>query len=102
MRARPCTVTGGLGSTERLGGWGWCEASAQSPSHILRPTTHLRSSSQEVFDCHEGLFAAKARSGACFFLRLSQYCTALEGVQVCQHLERIRIHLHAKALTAAW
>ena len=34
-------------------------------------TIHLRASSQEVFDGHEGLFAAKAKSGEPFLLRLS-------------------------------
>jgi hypothetical protein len=50
------------------------------------PTTHLRSSSQEVFDGHEGLFAAKANNGERFFLRLSKYLTSLYGVRVCQQL----------------
>jgi hypothetical protein len=49
-------------------------------------TTHLRSSSQEVFDGHEGLFAAKANNGERFFLRLSKYLTSLYGVRVCQQL----------------
>ena len=66
-----------------------------------RRTTHLRSSSQEVCDGHEGLFAAKANNGERFFLRLSTYLTALDGVRVCQPREMIRIHVHAKALTAA-
>jgi hypothetical protein len=44
---------------------------------VRRITTHLRSSSQEGFDGHEGLFAAKARSGERFFLRLSKYFTSL-------------------------
>jgi hypothetical protein len=35
-------------------------------------TTHLRSASQEVCDGHEGVFAAKAKSGDPFFLRLSK------------------------------
>jgi hypothetical protein len=52
------------------------ETPMSSPSSSGR-TTHLRSSSQEVFDCHEGLFAAKARSGELFFLRLSKYLTSL-------------------------
>jgi hypothetical protein len=40
-------------------------------------TTHLRPASQEVFDGHEGLFAAKVKSGEPFFLRLSKYLTSL-------------------------
>ena len=39
--------------------------------------THLRPSSQEVFDGHEGLLAAKVKSGEPFFLRLSKYLTSL-------------------------
>src|SRR5262245_21896048 len=41
------------------------------------PTTHLRPLSQEVFDGHEGLVAAKAKSGEPFLLRLSKYLTSL-------------------------
>ena len=44
---------------------------------VRRIITHLRSSNQEGFDGHEGLFAAKARSGERFFLRLSKYFTSL-------------------------
>jgi hypothetical protein len=40
-------------------------------------TTYLRPSSQEVFDGHEGLFAAEVKSGEPFFLRLSKYLTSL-------------------------
>jgi len=54
----------------RLGG-------SPCPCQIPRRTTHLRPSSQEVFDGHEGLFAAKARSGEPFRLRLSKYLTSL-------------------------
>jgi hypothetical protein len=49
------------------------EARWSSPSR----TTHLRSASQEVLDCHDGLFAAKAKSGEPFFLRLSKSLTSL-------------------------
>jgi hypothetical protein len=48
--------------------------------------------SQEVFAGHEGLFAAQAKSGETFLLRLSKYLPSLEGVRVCQHVSMIRIH----------
>ena len=53
------------------------ELGESGPCPVPGLTTHLRPSSQEVFDGHEGLFAAKAKSGEPFFLRLSKYLTAL-------------------------
>lgn len=64
-------------------------------------TTHLRPTSQEVFAGHEGLFAAQAKSGEPFFLRLSEYLPSRSGVPVCPHVSMIRIRFNAKALTAA-
>jgi hypothetical protein len=54
----------------RLGG-------SPCPCQIPRRTTHLRPTSQEVYDVHEGLFAAKAHRGELFFLKLSKYLTSL-------------------------
>jgi putative tryptophan/tyrosine transport system substrate-binding protein len=52
-------------------------ASSRSPWGTPSRTTHLRSSSQEECDVHEGLFAAKANSGERFFRKLSKYLTSL-------------------------
>jgi hypothetical protein len=52
-------------------------AQTRAHRHVPRRTTHLRPSSQEVFDGHEGLFAAQVKSGEPFFLRLSKYLTSL-------------------------
>jgi hypothetical protein len=54
-----------------------CEEARRGPSQWEHLTTHLRPASQEVFDGHEGLFAAKVKSGEPFFLRLSKYLTSL-------------------------
>jgi hypothetical protein len=74
--------SGGLCTTQKSH-QGEAAAAPARPQHL---TTHLRSSSQEVFDGHEGLFAAKANNGERFFLRLSKYLTSLYGVRVCQQL----------------
>jgi hypothetical protein len=64
-----------MGGSVPKGAQPWCRR--RGVGGITSRTTHLRSSSQEVFHCYEGLFAAKARSGELFFLRLSQYFTSL-------------------------
>jgi hypothetical protein len=51
----------------------WCRRVGDIPSR----TSHLRSASQEVFDGHEGGFAAKVNRGEAFVLRLSTYLTLL-------------------------